>query len=141
DVLVSRSTDGGSSWSDPVVVRADGDFNDKNWTACDNAKTSPFFGHCYTEFDDNSKNDLIQMSTSADGCQSWGIPLPTHDHARGLGGQPVVQPNGRVVVPIEGFEGRNGAILSFVSTNGGGSWSSVVIVAKVAHHGVAGDLR
>src|SRR5215467_5868796 len=51
DVLVSRSTDGGSTWSNPVVVNASGNFNDKNWTVCDNSSSSPFFGNCYTEFD------------------------------------------------------------------------------------------
>jgi BNR repeat protein len=141
DVLVSRSTDNGQTWSNPVVVRADGHFNDKNWTVCDNTSTSPFFGHCYTEFDDNSKTDLIQMTTSSDGGATWSAPVPTHNHAHGIGGQPLVQPSGRVVVPIEGFAGRSGAILSYVSTNGGASWSNVVIVALVAHHPIAGNLR
>src|SRR5713101_3600438 len=50
DVLVSRSTDGGLTWSTPVVVNTDGHFNDKNWTVCDNTSSSPFFGNCYTEF-------------------------------------------------------------------------------------------
>src|SRR5207302_3029955 len=67
DVLVSRSTDGGLSWGSPVVVNNDGHFNDKNWSVCDNSASSPFFGNCYTEFDDNTLRDLIQMSTSTDG--------------------------------------------------------------------------
>ena len=50
DVLVSRSTDGGLTWSNPVVVdnagSAAGHFLDKNWTVCDNTSTSPFFGNC-----------------------------------------------------------------------------------------------
>src|SRR6266705_6640781 len=50
DVLVSRSSDG-LTWGNPVVVNADGHFNDKNWTACDNTASSPFYGNCYTEFD------------------------------------------------------------------------------------------
>jgi hypothetical protein len=71
DVLVSRSTDGGRTWGAPIVVNKDGHFNDKNWTVCDNTSTSPFFGHCYTEFDDNTLGDLIQMSTSPDGGLTW----------------------------------------------------------------------
>src|SRR5712692_3055685 len=66
DVLVSRSTDGGLTWSNPVVVNADGNFNDKNWTVCDTTASSPFYGNCYTEFDNASRFDLIQMSTSTD---------------------------------------------------------------------------
>src|SRR5712692_374256 len=62
DVLVTRSTDGGLTWSNPVVVNDDGHFNDKNWTVCDNTASSPFYGNCYTEFDDNTLGDLIQMT-------------------------------------------------------------------------------
>src|SRR5260370_40810054 len=72
------------------------------------------------EFDDNSVADLIQMSTSSDGGLTWGAALPTADHAHGIGGQPLVQPGGTVIVPIEGFATRNGGIMSFISTNGGG---------------------
>ena len=58
DVLVSRSTDGGLTWGAPVTVAATGVFYDKNWTACDNTPASPFYGHCYTEFDNASAGDL-----------------------------------------------------------------------------------
>ena len=107
DVLVSRSTDGGLTWGNPIVVNTDGHFNDKNWTACDNTPSSPFFGNCYTEFDDNTLGDLIQMSTSTDGGLTWGPALPTANNAHGIGGQPLVQPNGNVIVPINGFAGVN----------------------------------
>ena len=49
--------------------------------------------------------DLELMSTSTDGGLTWGPPTPTADNVHGLGGQPVVQPNGRVVVPFEGLSG------------------------------------
>ncbi len=141
DVLVSRSTDGGQTWSAPVVVNATGHFDDKNWTVCDNSASSPFYGNCYTEFDDNSLSDLIQMSTSSDGGQTWGAALPTNTHDHGIGGQPLVQPGGTVIVPIEGFAGRFGDILAFTSTDGGASWNKAVKVAAEAFHRPAGGIR
>src|SRR5262249_22007564 len=44
DVLTSRSTDGGHTWSNPVTT-ATGSL-DKNWIVCDNTASSPFFGNC-----------------------------------------------------------------------------------------------
>ena len=57
----------------------------------------------------------------------------------GLGGQPVVQPDGDVIVPsANAFEK---AIIAFRSTDGGASWGDEVIVAHVRDHTVPGDLR
>jgi hypothetical protein len=145
DVVVSRSTDGGLTWGNPVIINASGHFNDKNWTACDNTSSSPFYGNCYTEYDDNTLGDLIQMSVSTDGGASWGAGLPTGDNAHGLGGQPLVQPNGNVVVPIVGFNGGRGGgnflMLSFTSNNGGASWSKAQMVARISFHHPAGGIR
>jgi hypothetical protein len=130
------------TWSNPVVVNNDGHFNDKNWSACDDTASSPFYGNCYTEFDDNTLGDLIQMSTSTDGGQTWGAALPTANNAHGIGGQPLVQPNGAAIVPINGFAGLvNFLMLSFTSTDGGASWSKTHIIARVAFHNPAGGIR
>jgi hypothetical protein len=141
DVVVSRSTDGGHTWGNPVTVNASGHFDDKNWTVCDNTASSPFYGHCYTEFDDNSLSDQIEMSTSTNGGATWGAAQPTANRHHGIGGQPLVQPSGRVIVPIVGFAGNKFIMLSFISTDGGASWSSPVQISVVAFHSPAGGIR
>src|SRR6266852_2245305 len=141
DVDVSRSTDGGKTWSTPVVVNNDGHFNDKNWTVCDDTASSPFYGNCYTEFDDNTLRDLIQMSTSTNGGLTWGAAQSTANNTHGIGGQPLVQPNGTVIVPINGFAGNKFLILSFISTDGGASWSKTFRVSEVDFRHPAGGIR
>lgn len=136
DVVVSRSADG-IHWGNPILI--DGTHNDdKNWTVCDNTATSPFYGNCYTEWDAATSSGFIEMSTSSDGGLTWGPAKTTADQAGGLGGQPLVQPNGTVVVP---FSFSYAAIGAFRSTNGGASWSASVLVAQVDDHGEGGGLR
>jgi hypothetical protein len=140
-VEVSRSIDDGLTWSNPIEVPPPahkGGFMDKNWTVCDNNEGSQFFGNCYTEFDSFFAGDLELMSTSTDGGVTWGDPKSTAGHDKGLGGQPVVQPDGTVIVP---FESLNNKIEAFSSTDGGQSWNGAVSVSSVHTHAVAGDLR
>jgi hypothetical protein len=140
-VVVNRATDGGKNWGGPVTVAEAGpgaDF-DKNWVACDNTASSPFYGNCYHTWDDFGDGDRILMSTSSDGGLTWGPPLMTAKRWFGLGGQPVVQPNGTVIVV--GANAFEKSIIAFRSTNGGASWGDEVIVSHARDHGVPGDLR
>ena len=136
DVIVSRSTDGGLTWGNPVVVNASGNFDDKNWSVCDDTPGSPHFGNCYTEYDDNTQFDLEQMSTSTDGGLTWGSGKPTADGSHGIGGQPLVQPNGTVIVPYVGLDSPFFAftISSFMSTDGGATWSASTLVSEADFH-------
>src|SRR5579859_2400076 len=140
-VIVSRSTNGGLTWNNTVTVKLGGStsFLDKNWSVCDDTSTSPFFGHCYTEWDNNGAGNRIQMSTSTNGGLTWGSAKSTANNATGLGGQPLVQSNGTVIVPIN--NANETAVLAFTSTNGGTSWSSTVTVASISHHTDAGNIR
>jgi hypothetical protein len=143
-VVVNRSTAGGATWGNPVTVASAGAGNagtnlDKSWIACDNTATSPFYGHCYVEWDDNGNGNRIKMSTSTDGGLTWGTARETANAAGGLGGQPVVQPNGTVVVPAN--NANETAIIAFRSTNGGASWGNAATVTSISTHTVAGSLR
>ena len=134
-VLVSLSTDGGLTWQAPVVAAStSAGFFDKDWIVCDNTSTSPFYGHCYVEWDIASSGDLLQMSTSSNGGSTWSAGQGTADNTPGLGGQPLVQPNGTVVVP---FLASNASISAFTSNDGGTSWNSSVTISSQTDHAVA----
>src|SRR5579859_3809371 len=134
DVAVSRSTDG-LTWGNPIIIDKT-HLDDKNWSVCDNTATSPFYGNCYTEWDQAFGTGDVLMSVSSDGGQTWGAGLASSDHAGGLGGEPLVQPNGTVIVPFEG-----GGIDVFSSTNGGQSWGKSQAISSITSHAVAAGLR
>ena len=137
-VSISRSTDG-IHWDKPIITDKSSR-DDKNWITCDNTTTSPYYGNCYTEWDEPDSNDEIFMSTSIDGGLTWGPAKSTGDQALGIGGQPLVQPNGTVVVPIEGLSG-NGGEVAFTSSDGGKSWSRTVTISDINFHTEDGNLR
>lgn len=135
-VAVSRSTDGGFTWQNPVSADPTAPSSDKNWIVCDSWASSPHYGNCYLQWDDPSHADSIFMSTSTDGGLTWGAPLPPTGQMQGIGGQPLVQPNGTVVVPLE-----SDTMAAFTSSNGGASWSAPVTISNVQFHADAGGIR
>jgi hypothetical protein len=114
---------------------------DKNWVTCDNSTASPFYGNCYMEWDvvaDRvASGDLVMMSTSTDGGRTWSPAVSTADSLHATGGEPVVEPDGTVVVPIQARSG----IVDFRSTDGGGTWGPATPVATISRHHFAGNLR
>src|ERR671936_2437133 len=74
-VIVSRSTNGGLNWGNPVTIHAAGvgEDLDKNWTVCDNTPTSPFYGSCYTQWDDFGHGNRLRMAFSRDGGLTWTL--------------------------------------------------------------------
>jgi hypothetical protein len=69
---------------------------------------------------------------------TWGAAKATAAGDFGIGVNPVVQPNGTVIV---GFADFNGGMSAFMSTNGGQSWNAAVSISTAPSHGEAGNLR
>lgn len=142
NILVNRSPDG-LTWNPPVqVLSVSQPSLDKDWIVCDDTSSSPYYGHCYSTWDDVNNNDLPQTSTSSDGGMTWSTPVapaPTTMPAEGLAGQPLVQPNGTLIVPLWADNQR--AIDDYISTNGGASYSTEMHVADITDHTASGQLR
>jgi hypothetical protein len=137
-VLASSSATNGLSWQHPVTVAAtQTNFFDKEWIACDNTETSPFYGNCYIEYDDAAAGNRLHMSTSTNGGITWteaSVPAISV-----LGGQPVALPSGRVVVPMD--NGSVSTVIAVHSDDGGVTFSAPVTIATISDHFVAGGLR
>jgi hypothetical protein len=138
-VLTSRSTNGGLTWGNPVntaVASGSQDF-DKNWIVCDNTSTSPFYGSCYTQWDDHGSGNRFRMAFSRDGGLTWTAGRTPN--AGVIGGQPLVLPNGNVVVPLDNaFETQVGYT---VSTNGGAKFGNAFVITSISAAPDPGSLR
>jgi hypothetical protein len=138
-VVVARSTNGGSTWSAPVTVSTKGTDLDKTWIVCDNNGASPHRGNCYATWDDNGSSDRLYNAVSSDGGLTWGAATTLANNGTGLGGQPLVQSNGTVIVPF--LAAAAGAIRAYRSTDGGVTWTAPVLVSKIQKKRVRGGLR
>jgi hypothetical protein len=139
-VVVSRSRDG-VSWEAPATVTSAPSTGalllDKEWIVCDNGAGSPFRGNCYTSYSD-FRSRRLSTQTSRDGGLTWTAPVGSPDNAGRaavLGPyapapQPVVRPNGDVVVPTYD-EGRIAAVRSI---DGGSTFSAAFAVAPARFH-------
>jgi hypothetical protein len=138
-ILVNRSTNGGITFGGPVTVATApaGGFYDKNWIACDNTPASPHYGSCYTEWDDAAAGGQLHVARSTNGGLTWAAAAVPG--AGVVGGQPVVQPNGTVVMPID--DGGEANVHSVVSQDGGVSFQGPFPVSFISAHLVAGNLR
>ena len=138
-VIVSRSTNGGATWGNPVTVAAASgtqDF-DKNWTVCDNSPSSAFYGSCYTTWDDFGHGNLLKIAYSRDGGLTW-TPSRT-PHVGVIGAQPVVQANGQVVVPLD--NASETALGYTRSTNGGVKFSQAFAITSITAVNDPGNIR
>jgi hypothetical protein len=129
-VYTARSTDG-LHWAAPVDA-AGGPVLDKDWIACDNGPTSPFRGRCYLEYTDDQKNITVSQFSN-DGGQTWSAPVRAG--AVLVGTQPVVQPNGTLVVVAGNYaneEALTGSIVALRSADGGATFTSATVSTLTA---------
>jgi hypothetical protein len=124
-IYVARSTDA-VHWSLPVDA-SDGAVLDKEWIACDNGATSPFRGRCYLEYSDDGANTTVSQY-STDGGVTWSTP--TVAGAILVGTQPVIQPNGTLVVVAGDYKNEQaltGSIVALRSPDGGKTFAPFTV--------------
>ncbi|HEV7164277.1 MAG TPA: sialidase family protein [Gammaproteobacteria bacterium] len=136
-VLVTRSADGGASWSPPMPLIADGAsaFNDKESIAADPNNSQ----YAYAVWDrlDNLNHGPTMFARTTDGGQTWQTAIPIYDPGVGnqtLGNEVVGLTDGSIVDVFEELDGTSGnAITSTIklvrSTDHGTTWSAPVKVA------------
>jgi hypothetical protein len=137
-VLTSRSTNG-TTWGNPVTTASAprrSDF-DKNWIACDNTPTSPFYGSCYTQFDDFGSGNALKLYYSRDGGLTWTASKVGRVGV--ISGQPLVLPNGNVVVPLDNASST--ALGYTVSTNGGVKFGTALSITSISALTDPGGIR
>jgi hypothetical protein len=124
-IYVSRSADG-ASWSAPVDA-SEGPLLDKEWIACDNNASSPYHGRCYLEYSDDQKNTTVSQFTT-DGGLTWSPPVRAGSIL--VGTQPVMRPDGTLVVVAGDYRGQealSGSMVALRSTDGGATFTRIVI--------------
>jgi hypothetical protein len=145
-VLVSHSTDGGFTWSNPVVVTTNNNpnlFNDKESITAD--PTRP--GYAYVVWDRLNSNNAIPtegpgpalISRTTDGGLTWSAPTPLYDPTDGqtIANQLVVLPNGTLMDMGVHIVYATNATNIFVatSTDAGLTWSAPVNVSNFSNTG------
>jgi hypothetical protein len=144
-VAVYGSADG-LAWDTPVTAVSypqasadEGTSLDKEWMTCDNGATSPHRGTCYLAYSDfahetpgDAQGSHIAVQSSTDGGLTWSTPVLIQVHATNVspGVQPVVRPNGELVVVFL----EDGVAEAVRSSDGGATFSDREGISTVAAH-------
>jgi len=117
-VLVSKSTDGGQTWSTPITVVENGSdgFNDKESVTAD-----PFdYHYVYVVWD---RNNVPLFSRTANAGAAWSTPIQQASSPNTIDHQVVVAPNDTLYDFFDDY--TNGDTVAFVtSTDRGTTWST-----------------
>jgi hypothetical protein len=135
-VLVSRSTDGGSTWSAPIALQRDGSdhFNDKESIAADTKDAR----YVYATWDRIAADDSgpTWFARSVDGGLSWEPARAIYDPGAGastLNNQVVVLGDGTLLLFCTRFtttgNATAAALVVLRSGDRGVSWSAPIVVA------------
>jgi hypothetical protein len=130
-VVVSGSPDG-LTWDAPVTAISlprpqrggEEDTNlDKSWITCDNGEASAFRGRCYLAYTDYALPGVaaIGVQSTSDGGATWSAPSFVQVSVTVPGVQPVVRPNGQLVIL---FLDRPSSLYAARSDDGGVTFSN-----------------
>jgi hypothetical protein len=143
---VSRSTDGGATFANPVYAQQSttcGVSDDKNWLVTDTQPNSPFFGRIYqfwTEFLANGTSPQVVRWSDNEG-KTWSGTHVLNPKDFSQNSQPFVQPNGAITDTylFSGHALGNGTRQGFILPAGTGAaaGSGVSIVARTSFDGGA----
>ncbi|MDX6412783.1 MAG: hypothetical protein QOH23_193, partial [Gaiellaceae bacterium] len=136
-MAVSRSTDGGRTWTATYFNGngGEGAFNDKPMITVDNNARSPHFGTVYVAWDNangnsNAHNNVL-VSSSTDGGETFSAPVVASGNPSGpqavIGADPYVTSNGTLHVAWKDVD--NNRIAESSSTDGGLTFGAVHTVA------------
>jgi hypothetical protein len=140
DLVVSRSTDGGATWTHHVAYSSPNAqlFADKDWLAVNDYAGSPHEGRLVATFTGfvvdaagNPTTSTLFAAVSDDGGATWGAAIPiTPSGGSFQGTQPFFLPDGTLICAYQSYFSSNGFNIECSrSADGGTTWSPAVVVA------------
>ena len=137
-VLVTRSADGGTSWSTPIALITDGPsaFNDKESVTAD--PNDSHYAYAVWDRLDDTDHGPTYFSRTADGGNTWSAAQAIYDPGvdnQTIGNEVVGLTDGSIVNLFEEIDGTSGnsatgTIRLVRSTDHGTTWSTPVTVAE-----------